>query len=134
MRILLININFLFGLQNATFRRFPLVSLLVILKRSQPERDRNKSSRTPRKLKKKRRMVTPITIYFSALKKAVLVVFTGKTYCLWQMHQCRRTRNTSRQSKVKICCHSTRRLKFTANHNFSVFSQFVYGEIYSRDS
>ena len=44
MRILLININFLFGLQNATFRRFPLVSLLVILKRSQPERDRKTSS------------------------------------------------------------------------------------------
>ena len=76
MRILLININFLFGLQNATFRRFPLVSLLVILKRSQPERDRKTSSRTPRKLKK-RRMVTPITIYFSALKKAALVVFKG---------------------------------------------------------
>ena len=46
MRILLININFLFGLQNATFRRFPLVSLLVILKRSQPELDRKTSSRT----------------------------------------------------------------------------------------
>ena len=76
-RILLININFLFGLQNATFRRFPLVSLLVILKRSQPERDRKTSSRTPPKLKKKRQMVTPITIYFSALKKAALVVFKG---------------------------------------------------------
>ena len=138
MTILLININFLFLLQNATFRRFPLVSLLVILKRSQPERDRETSSRTPRKLKKKRRMLTPITIYFSTLKKAALVVFKGiphwKNILPWQMHQCRRTRNTSRQSKVKICCHSTGRPKFTANHNFSVFSQFIYGEISGRDS
>ena len=77
MRILLININFLFGLQNATFRRFPLVSLLVILKRLQPERDRKTSSRTPQKLKKKRRMATPKTIYFSGLKKGALVVFKG---------------------------------------------------------
>ena len=34
----------------------------------------------------------------------------------------------------KAFCHSTGRLKFTANHNFSVFSQFVYGEISGRDS
>ena len=71
MRILLININFLFGLQNATFRRFPLVSLL--LKRSQSVI----SSTTETQEEEADGDTRNNHIYFSALKKAALVVFKG---------------------------------------------------------
>ena len=96
-------------MQNASFRKFRVLSLPEILDKWLPEQGEKSFFRSPQKMQKKTTIVKPRSKYSYVQKRVANVLSNGtlhwKRHCIWNMQQGNRERNSTLDlAKVKARC------------------------------